>query len=183
MDPCRIHITGASGSGVTTLGRHLAALWAVPVHDTDDYYWMPTDPPFMHKRPVAERIALMQAMFLPRAQWVLSGSLIGWGAPVVPRFQAVVLLVLDPRTRMGRLQARESARYGRAIRHGGAMHDSHLAFMDWAAGYDDPTFTGRSLFQHQHWLSTLTCPVLELDSALPPDALCAAIAAWVPDGR
>jgi len=51
MDPCRIHITGASGAGVTTLGRSLASLWAVPVHDAVERCRLLTDPPscFMQK--------------------------------------------------------------------------------------------------------------------------------------
>ena len=47
----RIYITGASCAGVTTLGSALArALDAVHV-DVDDYYWLPSDPPFSRKRP------------------------------------------------------------------------------------------------------------------------------------
>lgn len=183
MDPCRIHITGASGSGVTTLGRSLASLWAVPAHDTDDYFWEPTEPPYRHRRPVAERVELMRRLFLPRAAWVLSGSLVGWSAGIAAHFDAVVFLRLDPRIRLRRLAAREAARYGARIAPGGALHQTHLSFMDWAAGYDDPGFTGRSLAQHRDWLERQTCPVLELDSLLPPDALCAAIAAWEPAGR
>jgi len=41
----RIHLTGASGCGVTTIGRALATRLALPVPDTDDYYWLPTDIP------------------------------------------------------------------------------------------------------------------------------------------
>jgi adenylate kinase family enzyme len=41
----RIHITGASGAGVTTLGRASANALAIPHHDTDDYFWQPTRPP------------------------------------------------------------------------------------------------------------------------------------------
>jgi shikimate kinase len=33
----RIHVTGASGAGVTTLGRALADALALPRHDIDDY--------------------------------------------------------------------------------------------------------------------------------------------------
>ena len=41
----RTGITGAPGCGVTTLGAALAArLDAVPI-DTDDHFWVPTDPP------------------------------------------------------------------------------------------------------------------------------------------
>ncbi|MBI1418690.1 MAG: hypothetical protein GC146_15855 [Limimaricola sp.] len=178
MTPCRVHITGASGAGVTTLGRALAQTWAVPAQDTDDYYWQPTDPPFAAKRPVPERLELMERLFLPRPAWVLSGSCLSWGDPLVPFFDAVVLLVLDPATRMARLEAREAARWGAAIAPGGPRHAAHLAFRDWAARYDDPAFTGRSLAVHRRWLATLPCPTLTLDSAAPPAALVAAITAW-----
>src|SRR5678809_1323103 len=40
----RIHILGASGSG-TTLGRALAEHLQGSHFDTDDYSWLPTDPP------------------------------------------------------------------------------------------------------------------------------------------
>jgi len=180
MTPCRLHITGASGAGVTTLGRALGAAWSVPVHDTDDYYWLPTDPPFQRKRPAADRLELMRALFLPRRAWILSGSISRWGQPLVPLFEAVVFLTLDPRTRMARLQAREVDRYGAMIAPGGALREGHLSFMDWAAGYDDPTFTSRSLLQHRDWLAHLSCPVLELDSAAPVGNLVTAVAAWTP---
>src|SRR5438128_874343 len=42
----RLHILGASGSGTTTLGRALAEGLQCPHFDTDDYFWLPTDPPF-----------------------------------------------------------------------------------------------------------------------------------------
>ncbi|MFL6605024.1 MAG: hypothetical protein ACJ8R9_27330 [Steroidobacteraceae bacterium] len=42
----RILITGASGSGTTTFGRALATEMDWAFFDADDYYWMPSDPPF-----------------------------------------------------------------------------------------------------------------------------------------
>ena len=44
----RIHILGASGSGTTTLGRALAARLQCPHFDTDDCFWLPTDPPSLN---------------------------------------------------------------------------------------------------------------------------------------
>lgn len=43
----RLHIFGASGSGVSTLGNTLKNLWGIPYFDTDDYFWIPTEPPFV----------------------------------------------------------------------------------------------------------------------------------------
>ncbi|MGH6641377.1 MAG: hypothetical protein ACRED3_01645, partial [Bradyrhizobium sp.] len=93
MKSCRIHITGASGSGVTSLGRALADSLAMPHHDTDDYFWRPTIPPYRETREADERLKLMRKIFLPRADWMLSGSLNGWGNPLIPDFDLVVFLV------------------------------------------------------------------------------------------
>ncbi len=60
--PTKIHITGASGSGTTTLGRALAHLANVDHFDTDDYFWEPSDPPFSRPRLRDERIRLLQHM-------------------------------------------------------------------------------------------------------------------------
>jgi hypothetical protein len=57
MPTRRLRIVGASGAGVTTLGRALADALAVPPHDKDDYYWRPTAPLYREKRDVADREA------------------------------------------------------------------------------------------------------------------------------
>ena len=172
MEPCRLHITGASASGTTSLGRALAQQWSVPCHDTDDYYWLPSEPPFARKRDEAERLELMQRVFLPRKEWVLTGSLMGWGDTLVPLFDRVIFLRLDPALRLQRLAEREEQRYGKdALKPGGARHEQYRQFMKWSAGYDDPAFAGRSLARHEAWLAVLDCPVLRLDSAIPPDEL------------
>lgn len=167
-------MVGASGSGTTTLARAVADAWAVPHADADDYYWLPTDPPYQRKRPVPDRIALMEQVFLPRAGWVLSGSMHSWGDEVLARCDAVVFLTLDPVERTRRLEAREQGRH----EHGQSDERSREKFLAWARGYDDPTFDGRSRVAHERWLATLTCPVLRLDSALTRDELRDAVLAW-----
>lgn len=47
-----IHIYGASGSGTSTLGRYLAEQFQYAFLDSDDYFWLPTDPKFTTKRPI-----------------------------------------------------------------------------------------------------------------------------------
>jgi hypothetical protein len=167
---------GASGSGTTTLARAVADHWAVPHADADDYFWVPSDPPYEQRRPEADRIALMEQVFVPREAWVLSGSMLGWGDAVVARCDAVVFLTLDPDERLRRIEARERLRRDDRDFDEGAW----AAFLAWARAYDDPTFEGRSRVAHERWLATLTCPVLRLDSAAPPDVLRAAVLAWEP---
>ena len=60
---------GASGAGTTTLARAMADHWSVPHANADDYFWVPSDPPYVEKRPEAERVALMESA-LPSARVV-----------------------------------------------------------------------------------------------------------------
>ena len=148
MRSYRLLITGASGAGTTALGRTLADRWSVPHADVDDYFWVPTSAPYTKKRPVDERLSLMNALFLPRDSWVLSGSLMEWGDPLIERFSAVVFLTLDPSIRMDRLKERETARYGSEFNEA-----AHREFFDWARGYDDAEESGRSRARHERWLA------------------------------
>ncbi|HEY2620595.1 MAG TPA: adenylate kinase [Acetobacteraceae bacterium] len=163
----RIHVFGASGAGVTTLGRALADALGIPHHDTDDYFWLPTAPPYLRTRDVADRLRLMREMFLERSDWVLSGSLDDWGRPVHAMFDLVAFLYVPTEIRVHRLRARETRRFGRdAVSPGGWRHQEASDFIDWASHYDDATREGRNLPRHQAWLSTLPCPVLRLDGTL-----------------
>lgn len=162
----RVHITGASGAGVTTLGSALSRRLDAPLFDVDDFFWLPTDPPFAAQRPVVERLALLAAR-LDGSRWILSGSLVGWGDPFMPLFDVVVFVYAPSDVRMARLRARETVRYGNAIEAGGAMHENSKAFFDWAARYDDPHFGGRSLESHNRWLARQSAPVLRLDGMAP----------------
>ncbi|HMD05355.1 MAG TPA: hypothetical protein VKG68_08755, partial [Candidatus Binatus sp.] len=119
----RIHIMGASGAGVTSLGRALADALAAPHHDTDDYFWLPTTPPYREQREVAERLRLMHEMFLPRPGWVLSGSLDGWGSSIVPLLDLVIFVYVPTAIRLERLRAREAVHFGAdAVAPGGWRH-------------------------------------------------------------
>jgi adenylate kinase family enzyme len=171
MQTCRVHIMGASGAGVTSLGRALADSLAVPHHDTDDYFWRPTTPPYREQREVADRLRLMREVFLDRPDWVLSGSLDGWGDPIIPFLELVVFLYAPTAVRLQRLRARESRRLGSdAVARGGARHKEAEEFIEWASHYEDGTREGRNLARHQAWLATLPCRVVRLDGTRPlPD--------------
>jgi hypothetical protein len=176
MQRSRLHIMGASGSGTTTLARALAEHWAVPHADADDYFWVPSTPPYVEKRSEDERLRLMHDVFVPRDAWVLSGSMLGWGESIVSQCDAVVFLTLDPHERLRRLEAREVRRRAGRDFDGAAW----TQFAEWALGYDDPTFEGRSRVAHEAWLAGLEQPVLRLDGAQTREQLCDAVLSWEP---
>jgi adenylate kinase family enzyme len=180
--PHRIHLFGASGSGTTTLGTAVATALGARFLDTDEYYWVATDPPFTTKRDPAERVAAIERDVEGHADWVLSGSLCSWGDPLLPRFTLAVFLALDPEVRMARLVERERVRYGPRILPGGDMHAAHVAFVEWAQSYDHTRAPVRSLDLHERWLARLPCPVLRLDASRPVEALCEAVVACARGG-
>ena len=97
-------------------------------------------------------------------RWVLSGSMVNWSDEVEPLFTHVVFLSLDQQTRLRRLAARESERYGDRIRPGGDMHAHSQDFLIYAAQYESSRFDVRSRALHEQWLQRLDCPILEPDS-------------------
>lgn len=159
----RVYLTGASCSGVSTLGCALSKHFNIPQIDVDDYYWMPTNPPFSTKRPPEERVRLIQDRQDTLAGWVLTGSFIGWGDALIQDVDLIVFLYTSTPVRLQRLDQREVIRHGDRILPGGDMHDAHKAFRDWASRYDDPGFNGRNIAQHQKWLSKQSAPVLRLN--------------------
>ncbi|WP_037066188.1 P-loop NTPase family protein [Allorhizobium undicola] len=177
----RIHITGASGSGTTTLGRHLARMLDVAHLDSDEVFWQPTDPPYQYQRPVCERRVLLEQHLPPEGRWVFSGSAIGWGQVVEPFFDLIVFLWVDPAARMARLRRREAERFGPRIAPGGDMFTISQAFMRWAEAYDHAGMEQKSRALHEAWLSRCVCPVLRLDSAQPLHVLARQVLAALPE--
>ncbi|MEQ8356416.1 MAG: AAA family ATPase [Kiloniellaceae bacterium] len=166
----RIHITGASGAGTTTLGSALAARLSVAHFDSDDFYWKPSDPPFQESRCAADRLELMRPLLEGTDSWVLSGALEGWGDSLVPFFDLAVFLTVPTEIRLLRLRARETKRFGeRAISQGGPMFPRYRDLLGWARSYDTAGVDRRSRKLHQVWLAGLSCDVLRLNGVAPVD--------------
>jgi adenylate kinase family enzyme len=162
--PNRIHIFGASGSGTTSLAAAIAGKHGHRHLDADDFFWAPTNPPYREKRPRDQRLQLLRQAVMGSGPWVLSGSLCGWGDPLIPEFDLVVFLVVPTRIRLARLRAREAARYGQqAIAAGGDRHTTHVEFLEWAGRYDTGGLEMRSRDLHEMWFAALPGAVLRLE--------------------
>ncbi len=160
-----IHIYGASGSGTSTLGAYICQQTGYAFMDTDDYFWMPTDPPFTTKRKISERIALMREEIEAKGNVVISGSLVDWGDELIPLFTLAIRVTTDMAIRLERLERRERAQFGDRLDPGGDMYDNHLEFMEWAAGYDSGGLDTRSRKKHDAWQTLLLCPQIEVDGS------------------
>ena len=160
----RVHFTGASGAGTTTLGRALAATTGLEHFESDDFLWEPSTPPFQRIRPKAERVRLLREQLDSGEGWVLSGSVAGWGDPIIPRFQLVVWVVTPTELRLSRLRQRALERFGpEALAPGGNMHAAHVELLAWASRYDEAEPPIRSRRLHEAWLTRLPCAVARVD--------------------
>ena|ERR1700761_1317367 len=149
----RILILGASGSGTTTLGRALSCDLSVPVFDTDNYYWLPSSPPFQRKQDPAIRLTQILHDLELVSPAIISGSILNWGLELEDSLSLIVFITVPAAIRIERLKMRETLWHGKV----------DPEFLAWAAQYDDGTLSGRSRQKHEHWLSQRSCPVVRID--------------------
>lgn len=166
MHRARVNIIGASGTGKTTLGRHVAQELGLPYLDSDLYFHAPADPPYSRPREAHERLRLLLADLAQHPAWVLSGAVETWDP--APRLEPTlrVMLWLPPELRLARLAVRERERFGARVAPTGDMHAAHTSFMAWTAGYDAGTCEGTNTrAHHEALLRRSACAVLRLDGA------------------
>ena len=160
-----IHIYGASGSGTTTLARKISEELGYKFMDTDDYYWMPTNPKYTTKRSVEERLSLMKKDIEEADNAVISGSMTGWGDELILLFTMTVRLVIDSELRMERLRIREREKFGDRILPDADMYEIHKKFIEWASEYDTGDVNMRSKAKHDLWQKKLQCKQIVLNGA------------------
>lgn len=160
-----IHIFGASGSGTTTLGKKICEALGYYLMDTDDYFWVPTDPKFILKRSCDERIELMTKDIHKFDNVIISGSLADWGDVLIPYFTLAIRIEIEPEIRISRLIQREKERFGSRIEPGGDMYQQHIEFIEWAKSYDTGGMNIRSKAKHDEWQKLLKCELIHLNGA------------------
>ncbi len=161
-----IHIYGASGSGTSTLGKKICEELGYKFMDTDDYFWLPTNPKYTVKRDQEERLALMKKDIADNDNVVISGSLVDWGDELIPMFTLAVRLVTDTQVRIERIRDREKQKFGARIMLGGDMYEHHMKFIDWAREYDTGSVDMRSKEKHDEWQKKLLCRQIVLDGSV-----------------
>jgi len=163
--PHGIVIFGASGSGCTTLGRELSQLLNFEHFDTDDYFFIPTDPPFTQERPLRERVDLLCSEI--KSDFILTGCIREWENALDSMLSMGVFVITPTAIRVERLEKREFNRNGERIKSGGDLYARHRKFIEYVSTYDTGGMETRSLAAQQAWANTQTCPVLRVDGARP----------------
>jgi adenylate kinase family enzyme len=158
-----IHILGASGSGTSTLGKEIQNKLNYIQLDVDDYFWLPTDPPFIEKREREQRIKLLMNDILITKKCVITGSLCGWGDIFIPFFDLIIEIETPTEVRIKRIEKREYKRFGNRILHGGDMYETHQEFIEWAKRYDTADISIRSKALHNYWKEDIHCQKLVVD--------------------
>ena len=153
QDYLRVLVTGAAGSGTSTLGRALAARLGGVHLEADDYFWLPTPVPFTERLDADERLALILKALTAADRAVVSGSVYGWGPALEDSFSLIVFLTAPTAVRVERLRTCELERWGRVDR----------MFLEWAEQYDEGRLPGRSLSKHVEWMARRNCPTVHID--------------------
>jgi len=149
----RIHLTGASGSGTTTLGKALSEKSQFHFIDADDHFWQPTIPPYQLKESRENRLKSILKNIKSTDHSIVSGSVVDWGDELELSFDLVIFLSIPNQVRIDRLKKREIERYG-------VINEEFIA---WADLYETGGLEVRSRKLHEFWLEKIKCPVLKLE--------------------
>jgi adenylate kinase family enzyme len=153
----RVLITGAAGSGTSTLGQALAQEIGASFIEADDHFWIASDPPFQTRRSPIERLNSLLTELRRTPVAVVAGSVVGWGAEIEDGFSLIVFLSAPTQVRLARLKQRELERFG----------NLDASFLEWASQYDEGRLPGRSRALHEQWLSNRPCVTLRVDGEKP----------------
>ncbi|MEZ0390046.1 MAG: AAA family ATPase [Verrucomicrobium sp.] len=149
----RLLISGGPGSGCTSTAKALGERLGWPVFDSDSYFHKSTEPPFQEQYSPEERRSMLSSALEAESNWILSGSVATWGLHPFPPTHGIFLNV--PRAlRLERLLNRQRKKFGRRIDAGGDMQEEHASFIEWAAGYEERTGSGRNLVTDRAFLET-----------------------------
>lgn len=155
----KIHLFGASGAGVSTLGSYIATRYGFPLIDADDIYWERTPVPFEVARPFELRQQELQKAVAGKPDWVISGSMMRWGDILIPDLDCAVFVEATDEERLARLKLREEQRYGAGLKTRRDLREKSEKFLHWAMRYDHGDMEGRSRKRHEEWILSLSCPL------------------------
>ena len=165
----KIHLLGPSCSGTSTLGKLIGEKYNIPWFDTDEIFWIKTNPPFTTKRERNERIKILKEMFKENSSLVLSGSAMEWGDFIKDYLDVIIYKYVIQEIRIKRLLAREKERYGNRIEIGNDMYEIHKEFIEWNKKYETGGMEMRSRKKELSWISDVNCKIIKLEQDKKPE--------------
>ena len=160
--PKGIMIIGPSGSGKTTLGKLVAKELEYPYFDVDDYIWrQDTEKPYTVMYSREEKISRLTDAVSKHEKFVMAGSMSSFHDAFDDMFEMMVLLYVDPVTRVKRVHNRAIERFGNRVLEGGDMFDSHMKFLEYNRAYESDG--SPNLKEQRKWMDSLSCVKMELD--------------------
>jgi cytidylate kinase len=154
-----IIIMGLNGSGKSTICHELADLLNYKRMDVEDYYFLNSDIPYANSRTHEEVKKLLLNDIKMYRNYVLSSVGCNWGSEIVSTYKLAIMLYAPLQVRLERIKQREITRFGSRVLEGGDMYESQKRFHDMVVS--------RSEEDIKQQISTLTCPVLEINATLP----------------
>ncbi|MGI6254499.1 MAG: AAA family ATPase [Acutalibacter sp.] len=156
-----ILLCGLNGSGKSTVGKALAQRLGWEFLDIEDCFFPKDDSDYLYRHPRSREEA--GAMLLQRVQqtehFVLAAVKADYGQEVTDLLTLAVWLQADPHTRAKRVRRRSYEKFGFRMLPGGDLHQVEESFFTFCDGRDDR--------EVETWLSSLTCPVIQLDGTGP----------------
>ena len=165
----KIHLLGPSCSGTSTLGNLIADKYNISWYDTDDIFWIKTDPPFTQKREKNQRIKILQEIFETNSSLVLSGSAVKWGDFIKDHLDIIIYKYAAQEIRIKRLMERERNRYGNIIDPENDMYKTHKEFVEWNKKYETGGMEMRSRQSELTWLNDAKCRIIKLEEIKTPE--------------
>ena len=161
----RVLISGGPGAGCTSTAERIASGFDLVAFDSDSYFHKLTDPPFQEPYSPDERRCLLSEALDRSPRWIVSGSIATWGLDLQP-VSLGIFLDTPAEERLGRLMLRERQRFGGRIDAGGDLHEENREFMQWAAGYETRTGSGRNRRTDRDFLIGQCERFIEIDGQL-----------------
>lgn len=169
----KIYVTGPSGVGTTTLAKDLSTKLSIKLIDSDDLFWLKTNPPYTQPRS-ADELHEMFHEAISSDSFVLSSDVLNWGLDdsLLDQFTQVIFLYLPFEVREQRIKQREEKRFGERIFSGGDMYKQHESFIKWTKKYDENhEELGRNRRSQEDFLSQFKGEVMRVDKVVPKDIL------------
>ena len=153
-------LCGLNGSGKSTLGRALALRLDWEFIDIEDCFFPKTDPSYLYAQPRSrqEAAAILRERAASAGSFVLA-SVKGDYEGLAPLLGAAVWLRVDSGLRARRVRQRSYGKFGSRMLPGGDLYEQEEQFFAAAAQRQDR--------EVEAWLSTLDCPVWQVDGTRP----------------